>query len=68
MDIMGLVDLRVLGSYTTKAFLLIASPRWYPEIEQLDNLLCCLSGIVREALQQKVHIVDTDGLFPVHSS
>src|SRR5260370_22908094 len=36
-------------------------------MEQLESLLRCFSGIVMVTLHPKVHIVDTDGLFPVQS-
>src|SRR5258705_189438 len=37
-------------------------------MEQLESLLHCFLGIARVALQPKVWMMDTDGLFPVHSS
>ena len=50
-----------------KAFFPIASPKWTPVIDQLANLLHCFAGIARVALQPKVHMVETDSLFPVQS-
>ena len=36
-------------------------------INWLNNLLHCFLGMARVALQPKVHMVETDGLFPIQS-
>src|SRR5258705_5629228 len=37
-------------------------------MDRFPSLSHCFSGMARVALQPKVHMVETDGLFPIHSS